>query len=312
MVKRSSLVSFASAAAVLTALLGRAVTVHSIGAVPVIYRAIANDNDLDSVEGLAPPGRLVELWYRQRNFREGDAGTTDPFGWCAWKHGGVAVYLGTTWSDANGVWRFQNLQGSGNTVMLFPAAAGGCESGIYTELLPRACDAPGINCTMWATPKLGYLNVRKETPIIGVAVATVTGAEQASLAVADGPDDGPGPSDVSDVDQNAVDTTVPGYAVGQRITWKCGAGGTATCPSVTVHDASTAVSTDAEYPFVLGTMQAHRAGGSFIAAAAVVRGTPIGFAVNVNVKLRARADVNLGCDSPKPFNFLPFQFPSGA
>lgn len=39
MVKRSSLVSFASAAAVLTALLGRAVTVHSIGAVPVILPA---------------------------------------------------------------------------------------------------------------------------------------------------------------------------------------------------------------------------------------------------------------------------------
>jgi hypothetical protein len=72
--------------------------------------------------------------------------------------------------------------------------------------------------------------------------------------------------------------------------------GTLACPSVTVHDASTAISMDPEFPFVLRTMQAHRAGGSFISAAAIPRGQPIGFAVNVNVKFRGRLNVNLGCD----------------
>ena len=46
-------------------------------------------NDLDGVEGLAVPGRFVELWVKQRNFREGTPdGTTETFGWCAWKNGG--------------------------------------------------------------------------------------------------------------------------------------------------------------------------------------------------------------------------------
>ena len=59
MAKRSTLVSGATAVAVLAALLGRAVTVHSVGPTPLIYRVIANNNDLDAVEGLAPPGRTV-------------------------------------------------------------------------------------------------------------------------------------------------------------------------------------------------------------------------------------------------------------
>ena len=37
------------------------------------------------------------------------------------------------------------------------------------------------------------------------------------------------------------------------------------------------------------------------------RGTPIGFAVNVNVKFRGLLDVNLGCDQKKFFDFsVPF------
>jgi len=90
---------------------------------------------------------------------------------------------------------------------------------------------------------------------------------------------------------------------GQRVTWKCGAGGTAVCPSVAIHDASTAIAPDPEYPFVLGTIQAHRDGGSFIAAASIARGQPLGFAVTVNVKFRGRLDVNLGCDRKQPFDF---------
>ena len=66
----------------------RAVTVHSVGSAPLIYRVTTNNNDLDSVEGLAPPGALVELWYKQRNFREGTTAGADPFSWCAWKNNG--------------------------------------------------------------------------------------------------------------------------------------------------------------------------------------------------------------------------------
>jgi hypothetical protein len=304
MAKRSTIAAAVALAAVLGALLVRATTVHSVNFAPLIYRVVSNVNDLDAVEGVAPPGKVVELWSRQRNFKEGTEDAIDPFGWCKWKNNGTPIRLGTTVVDRSGVWRFSNLRAS-NTVMLFPAAPGAdrCLGGLYTELLPRTCDAPGVNCSAWATPMLHWLNVRKLTLTLAGVTGSVSGAEQASAAVADGPDDGPEPSDVVDVDQNGVDTTAPGYTIGQRITWRCAAGGTLVCPSVTVHDGSTAISTDPEFPFVVGTLQAHRAGGSFIAAAAIQRGTPIGFAVNVNVKFRGRLDLNLGCDRKSFFDF---------
>jgi len=306
MANRPLIASAVVMAAVLGALLVRATDVHSVNAQPLIYRATSNVNDLDSVEGSAPPGRFVELWVRQRNFKEGTSlPDADPFAWCGWKNNGNAVRIGTTVANAAGVWRLSNLRSWGNTVMLFPAAPAGdrCLGGIYTELLPRACDSPGVNCTPWNVPMLHWLNVRKATPIIGTVAGSVSGAEQASASVADGPNDGPEPSDVVDVDQNGVDTTAPGLTPGQRVTWRCGQGGTVVCPSIAVHDSSTAISTDPEYPFVLGTIQAHRYGGSFFAAAAIPRGQPIGFAVNVNVKFRGRLDVNLGCDRMRFFDF---------
>lgn len=311
MAKRSLTVPAAALGAVLAALALRAATVHSVGAAPIIYRVTTNVNDLDGVEGLAPPGRTIELWAKQRTFKEGEDGTGDAFAWCAWKNHGDMIRLAITRADANGLWRLAGLRGSGNTVMLFPPGPGedSCRGGLYTELLPRTCDAPGVNCTTMAAPQLHWLNMKKLTPTIGAVMGSVSLAEQTSAAVADGPNDGPEPSDVVDVDQNGIDTTAPGYTVGQRVSWRCGAGGTAPCPSVTVHDASTVIEADPEYAFVLGTIQAHRAGGSFIAAAAIPRGQPIGFSVDVNVKFRGRLDVNLGCDNKKFFDFsVPFVY----
>ena len=93
------------------------------------------------------------------------------------------------------------------------------------------------------------------------------------------------------------------------MSWKCGVGGTAPCPSIAVHDATTIVNPDPEYPFLLGTIQGHAPGGSVFAAAAINRGDPLGFTVNVNVKFRATLDVNLGCDQKKFFDFsVPFIF----
>ena len=297
----------AASTVVLSGLVLRAVTVHSVGNAPLIYRVTTNNNDLDGVEGLAAPGRLVELWYRQRNFREGieraEPGQ-DAFSWCAWKNRGNAVLLGSAWTDGSGVWRLGNLR-QGTTVMVFPSASGDrtCQGGVYTELLPRACDAPGINCTAWRAPTMHWLNVKRQNPITATAAGSLSGAEQAAIAVADGPDDGPEPSSIYDVDSNGIDTTQPGFSPGQRISWKCSAGGTAVCPSITVHDGSTITAPDPEYPFLLGTMQGHAAGGSILAAAAIPRGEPLGFTVNVNVKLRGRLDINLGCDQRKLFDF---------
>jgi len=306
MAKRSRLLASATLGVVLVALALRATTVHSVNAVPLIYRALVRGNDLDFVEGLAPPGQVVELWAKQRNFIEGsDAGSTDTFSWCGWKNKGTPILLGVTQANANGVWNLTNLSQSGTTMMIFPPApaADRCLGGVFTELLPRTCDGAG-NCTAWSVPTLHFLNVTKLTSITAAVTGGVSNAEQTAAAVADGPNDGPEASDVVDVDQNGVDTTKRGFRVGQQITWRCGAGGSTGCPSVTIHDASTVVTPDPEYPFVLGMIQGHRGGGSFIAAAAVPRGQPIGFSATVNVRFRGLLDVNLGCDTPKAFHFF--------
>ncbi len=307
---RQRLVVVAAGIVVLSGLTFRAVTVHSVGSAPLIYRVTSNNNDLDSVEGLAPPGRLVELWFKQRSFREGIDGGVDPFSWCTWKNNGNPIYLGAVWADATGKWRLSNLRQS-TTVQLFPSAAGHdtCQGGVFTQLLPRACDWPGAGCTAWTPPALHWLNVKRQDPLTATAGGAVSGAETASIAVADGPDDGPEPSSVYDVDSNGIDTRAPGLTWGQRVSWKCSPDGTARCPSITVHDGSTITTPDPEYPFLLGTLQGHAPGGSIFAAAAIGRGEPLGFTVNVNAKLRGRVDINLGCDQKKLFDFsVPFVY----
>ena len=94
MARRKTILSAVAFAAVLGALLVRATTLHSVNAAPLIYRVVSNVNDLDAVEGLAPPGRVVELWTKQRNFKEGTDDPSDPFGWCRWKNNGVPVRVG--------------------------------------------------------------------------------------------------------------------------------------------------------------------------------------------------------------------------
>ena len=276
----------------------RAVAVRSVGAVPEVVRITAENNDLSAVDGLAPPGSTVELWYRQRNFREGDS---QGFSWCGWKNGGNAVQLGTALAGTDGHWRLAHLENV-SSVALFPGVStgGGCAGGVYTELLPRICS--GGACTPWTTPTLHWLDIRRRDGQ-GQASASISGAIHTALAAADGPDDGPEPSSVYDVDEDGIDTTLPGFQPGQRVTWKCGSGGTAVCPSVTIHDASTAVEADPEFPFILGTVQGHTAGGSVFAAASIDRKEDLGFAVNVNVRVKADLDVDLGCEKGSFFDF---------
>jgi hypothetical protein len=310
MSRRMSWTARCASLLVFAALAGRSVTVHSVGAVPEIHRVRAVNNDLESVEGLAPPGSVVELWYRQRSFKEGAASGSDRFSWCGWKNDGAEVMLGAAVTGANGVWRMQGLR-QGQTVMLFPGVAGGgsCAGGVYTELLPRVCDESG--CTAWETPTVRWLNVTRHSGGIGTAAASIEDALWTSVAVADGPNDGPEPSSVFDVDENGIDTTKPGLTPGQLVTWKCGSGGTSVCPSIAIWDATTVLEPDPEFPFVLGTLQGHRPGGSVFAAAAIKRGSDLGFAVNVNVRFRGTLDVNLGCDQPRLFDFsVPLDFAS--
>jgi hypothetical protein len=311
MQRRRLVMGMVLAAGVITTILGHAVTAISIGGKPIVYRATVNNNDLEGVEGLGTPGRVVFLSVRQRNFKDGVVDGVDPFSWCAWKNNGAETPIAWAGVAGNGVFQFTNLRSRSTTVMVFPPSAGddACYGGLYTEILLRECDGIlGGNCTTSEVPTMRWLNVRKLPGGVGAAMARITDAYQAALSVADGPDDGPEFSDVLDVDQNGFDTT-RGGTIGRPIEWRCGAGGTAPCPAIAVHDGSTALETDPEYPFVLATLHGHRPGGSIIAAAARSRDNPLGFAVNVNVKFRGSLDVNLGCDRARFFDFsVPLNF----
>ena len=76
------------------------------------------------------------------------------------------------------------------------------------------------------------------------------------------------------------------------------------CPSVPIHDASTIVTPDPEFPFILGTLQGHASGGSVFAAAAIDRNEDLGFVVNVNVRLKGDLGIDLGCEQGGFFDFL--------
>jgi hypothetical protein len=156
-----------------------------------------------------------------------------------------------------------------------------------------------------------WLNVHKRNDgVIGTAAGAISGAERAAIAVADGPNDGPEQSSVYDVDQSFIDTRSPGLIWGQQVSWRCGCGGTAACPSTVIHDSSTVVTPDPEFGYVLGTIHGHAPGGSVIAAAAIPRPEDsLGFQVNVDVTFRGGFDINLGCDRPSAFDFsIPARF----
>src|SRR5262249_47820324 len=159
----------------------------------------------DSVEGLGTPGRVVQVWARQRNFRDGTPDGPDVFQWCGWKNNGNATFVGAAVVTPHGGFRLTNLRAQTTTIMLFPPSGGDdvCRGGLYTELLLKECDtAQGGNCTQSDVPTMHYLNVRQLPGSVGAAAGKISGADQAAIAVADGPNDGPEFSDVVDVDQN--------------------------------------------------------------------------------------------------------------
>src|SRR2546425_10593153 len=125
MAKGSSIGGSVALGGVLVARVLRATTLHSVNGAALVYRVVSNVNDLDGVEGLAPPGRVVELWAKQRNFKEGTDDASDPFAWCGWKNGGNAVRIGIATADAGGGWRLSDLRHAGPTGMPFPPAPRG-------------------------------------------------------------------------------------------------------------------------------------------------------------------------------------------
>jgi hypothetical protein len=181
------------AVGVVTALLGHAVTAVSIGGKPLVYRAVVNANDLEGLEGIATPGSAVHLYMRQRNFKDGTPDGTDRFDWCAWKNRGKAVFIASTWADQNGVFRYTGLRANATTVSALPCV--GRRRRVSRRSLHRAParrmqpverqlhDARGADDAL--------AERAQAAGGVGAAMGRISNAYQASISVADGPNDGP-------------------------------------------------------------------------------------------------------------------------
>jgi len=249
---------------VLTALLGLAATpvarVYTAGP-PMIEQMQILFNDLKTLHGVGVPGTALTVHARQRNFREGTPrDAADPFDWCAWKNDGNPITLGSAPVGADGRWTLADLD-----LAILPSVADGtaCGGGLRTELLIDSPYGPGT------APVAYWFNVDRPTQQTGTAAGALEFADRAAIAIADGPDDGDTPYP-RDVDEDGIDLCASGIGCGAKLTWRCN-GGTLQCPQTTVHDGSTVIDADREYPFVVGMMTGHKAGGSVVMAAEINR-----------------------------------------
>ena len=249
---------------VLTALFGFAATpvtrVYTAGP-PMVDKMQILFNDLQALQGVGVPGTELTVRARQRNFREGTPrDAADPFDWCAWKNNGNPIILGSTVVDANGLWTLDDLD-----LAILPSVADGdsCGGGLRTELLIDSPFGPGT------APLAHWLNVERPTQQTGTVTGALEFADRAAIAIADGPDDGDTPYP-RDVDEDGIDLCASGIGCGAKVTWRCN-GGTLQCPQTTIHDGSTVIDADREYPFVVGMLAGHKPGGSVLMAAEINR-----------------------------------------
>ena len=228
---------------------------------PVIDQVQILGNDLKSMHGVGVPGTSLSVRYRQRNFREGAPGdANDPFDWCAWKNNGNALLLGSAVVGSDGHWALANLD-----LPILPSVpdGGSCGGGLKTELLLDSAYGAG------SAPTVQWLNLERPTSQTATVSAALEFADRAAIMVADGPDDGDTPY-ATDVDEDGVDLCASGIGCGRKVTWKCN-GGTFQCPQTTVHDGSTLIDADREYPFVVGMLAGHHPGGTVLMAAEINR-----------------------------------------
>jgi hypothetical protein len=284
--------------------------VYTSGA-PWIERIELRTNDLKELHGRGVPGTAVDVYYRQRNFKQGCTSCSEPietclvcaalpFEWCSWLNGGNAIFLGSTQVNPLGTWQLLDRD-----LQVLPGNAAGrtCATGVLTQIELRSQYGD------FSVPDVMSVDMVDVTGDAGHQRlgATIEFANQVAVAVADGPNDvqdATAPWTI-DTDEDGVDLCESGLGCGALVRWRLAGGGTFQPPSIEVRDDSPIVGPrDQEFGHVMGMIQGHKPGGSVLAAAYVSRPTPVGPALNVNVDIKA--DIGLGCSSSGGyFDFLP-------
>src|SRR5262245_41531711 len=92
---------------------------------PWIEKMELRNNDLTALQGKGVPGTQISVYYKQRNFRQGDSWLA----WCDWLNQGNEILYGSAVVGGAGTWRLQ-----GDTQVLPGAADGTCASGVLTQI----------------------------------------------------------------------------------------------------------------------------------------------------------------------------------
>jgi hypothetical protein len=284
-------------------LAGRAV--YSIDGIPEIYRVYMTGNDYKSALGTGLPGSTVQLWYTQRPFKQGIQGsTTDPFRLCEPFNGGEKTLIGSVVVGNDAKWKIENP----GWLQLTPANDNrdACGGGLLTIFYLEEYQG-GIEVRGGSPPVLSWIRIRRPDANLANVEGKVSLGNFVAASIADGPNDGDDGLPL-DADEDGLNTCrQPGFTCQQTISWQCGGGATFTCPTATVLDSTAGVfpppAGEAEFPYVLGTIIAHRGWGSLIATAAAPRPPLAKIGINVNVRVRGIPDIP-GCDQNlNLFNF---------
>ena len=293
----------------------RAVTVHSVGARAADlpgHQQQQRSRQRRGARATGSTGRaLVPAAELPRRHGAAEPGQ-DPFSWCGWKNGGNPVQLGAVQADAYGQVAARAICVSATTVMLFPSAGRGttCQGG-RTDAAPAA---------RLRRPRRQLHGV----DAAGTPLAQREAAEsrhghrgRRRLGRRDGGDRRRRRTRRRSRAHQRLRRRLERHrhpAAGSQL-------GTARELEVRRgrdrgvserhrarrhhdHHTRSRVSLHPRH-----ASRATRPGGSIFAAAAIPRGEPLGFTVNVNAKLRASLDINLGCDQKKLFDFsVPFVY----
>jgi hypothetical protein len=279
--------------------------VYTAGA-PWIDRMEIRDNDLVGLRGRGVPGTQIDIYYRQRNFRQGvfyclPPATCITFGWCDWLNGGNALYLGSPQVSGAGTWQLGGLD-----LQVLPGVAQGptCATGVGTQIELRSQYGDV------SVPEISLGLLQGQGGLFASAVGAIWGADRVALGVADGPN----------AVQNAtspwtIDTAEDGVdlctnaACGSIVQWGYGIDGPLKflAPRIEVRDDSPLTGPrDQEFGHVMGMLQGHKPGGSILAVAYVPRPTPVGPALDVNVDMNGASVEGAGCDAAGGyFEFFP-------
>src|SRR5262245_47226017 len=272
--------------------------VYTVGA-PWIERIEIRNNDLSALQGRGLPGTIIDIWDRQRNFKQGFPTTAPLFEWCNWLQG-TALRLGGATVTAAGTWRLQGLDRQ-----VLPAEVDGrtCGTGVLTQIELRSQYGDV------SVPDVQNLNLPPGTTQRHIRGA-VQFANQVAVGIADGPQDvqdaaNPG---AVDTDEDGIDVCESGLGCGAPLSWSS-SGAMFISPSIEVRDDSPLFGPrDPEFNHVMGMIQAHKPGGSVVAVAYVPRpAPPLGPILNINVDINADIDLDLSlCSGPTLFKFALF------